>query len=667
MFDRIFPRNESMVVNDHFSLSPVQPLDARVRVERLRMLCEQAPLSIAAQLLAAGLVVLAFRGHSLSQFIVGWASYMALVNLCALLICARYYGSLPPPSSALRWERAITLAAGLIGLGWGVLGVFVFPRLQGADMLLLGVTFALVAAGGVVVVHASRTAFIAYAAPIFIGLSFSFVDSPRHPAAVLLLLILVALVVWISARSGRILRDALHWQFHHEALLEEVSAAELSLKIALDEHRLMFDAAPVGIAVIRDHRIVRCNRRLEEMLGYRRGGLVGLSTRVLYADDHSWQDSMRAIEADLNEGGAHEEECNLYRRDGTSLWCRHRGHVVDRRDLSRGAMWLFEDLSEKRAAAERLSQVLEAADAANARLHDAIESVSDAFALFDAEDRLVLCNGNFARTFTGESDPDELRGLTAEALVRLSIAQGERIPPQYGNDVDAWVAERVRHHRNPHGDGFVFQLGDGRWVQAKERRTSEGGIVGVHADITTLKAVEEQVRHLANHDPLTGLPNRRLLHDRMTQAFSHAKRHEDKVAIMVIDLDEFKRINDIHGHKIGDRVLQVVSGRLRTTVRQADTVARMGGDEFVVVLPELQQPVAAARVAEKVLYAVARPIKVDGHNFQVRASIGIAVFPADGEDVETLLKCADAAMYNAKQEGRNVFNFYSEKGRSAAA
>jgi len=410
---------------------------------------------------------------------------------------------------------------------------------------------------------------------------------------------------------------------------------------------------------------VRCNRALEEMMLYRRGGLVGLSTRGFYGDDLAWQESIRAIETSMNNNGSYEEERDLCRRDGTQLRCRYRGHAIDRRDLSRGSMWLFEDLSEKKASAERLTEVLEAADAANARLHDAIESVPDAFALFDADDRLVLCNGTFARTFTDESDPDELRGLTAEEIIRASVARGERVPAQISSG-PAWVAERLRQHRNPSNEGFVFQLADGRWMQAKERRTSEGGIVGVHADITTLKAVEERVRHLANHDPLTGLPNRRLLMDRMMQAFSNARRHEDQVAIMVIDLDDFKRINDVHGHKVGDRVLQVISGRLRTTVRQADTVARMGGDEFVIILPELHKRDAAARIAEKVQFAAARPINIDGVSFQVRASIGLAVFPHDGEDVEALLKCADVAMYRAKDEGQNVINFYSEKGRSAA-
>src|SRR5262249_30508539 len=154
----------------------------------------------------------------------------------------------------------------------------------------------------------------------------------------LLLALLLLVAVWISARSARLLRDALKGQLHHEMLLEEVSAAELSLKIALDEHRLMFDSAPVGIAVIRDQRIVRCNRPREMMLGSRRGGMVNLPTATFSPDDDSWQDGIRAIGPSLSISGAYEAEGNLFRRDGSAMWCRYRGHAVDRHDLGRGAM-----------------------------------------------------------------------------------------------------------------------------------------------------------------------------------------------------------------------------------------------------------------------------------------------------------------------------------------
>lgn len=179
----------------------------------------------------------------------------------------------------------------------------------------------------------------------------------------------------------------------------------------------------------------------------------------------------------------------------------------------------------------------------------------------------------------------------------------------------------------------------------------------MRSDITELKASEEQVRHLAHHDPLTGLPNRRLLEDRMTQAFRQARRYGQFVAVMLVDLDRFKVINDTRGHKVGDAVLQEVARRLRATIRGADTVARQGGDEFVVVLPELRKTADAPRVATKILHEFARPITVDAEQFSINASIGIALFPQDGTEPEALLKQADMAMYKAKSAGRGRFDF----------
>ncbi|MBV8032676.1 MAG: GGDEF domain-containing protein, partial [Betaproteobacteria bacterium] len=166
-------------------------------------------------------------------------------------------------------------------------------------------------------------------------------------------------------------------------------------------------------------------------------------------------------------------------------------------------------------------------------------------------------------------------------------------------------------------------------------------------------------RFLAHHDALTGLPNRRLLGDRLAQAVLQAQRRGSKVAAMLIDLDDFKRINDSAGHAAGDRVLREVAARLAGCVRKADTLSRHGGDEFVVVISDAQTEADGQIVAEKVLAALGPPFGVDGTAFELGASIGISMFPRDASDAEALLRNADAAMYRAKQLGRNRFEFYS--------
>ncbi|MES2990908.1 MAG: EAL domain-containing protein [Pseudomonadota bacterium] len=179
-------------------------------------------------------------------------------------------------------------------------------------------------------------------------------------------------------------------------------------------------------------------------------------------------------------------------------------------------------------------------------------------------------------------------------------------------------------------------------------------------DVTQQKAAEESIRHLANNDPLTGLPNRTLLTDRANQAIRTAERTKEPLALMFLDLDRFKNINDSLGHACGDQLLQEVARRLVDTVRQPDTVARLGGDEFVLLLPDT--PVGGAMVvAEKLLASIARPFLLEQQELTVTPSIGISMYPGDGRDFAMLSKCADIAMYRAKREGRNTFRFYTQE------
>lgn len=183
-------------------------------------------------------------------------------------------------------------------------------------------------------------------------------------------------------------------------------------------------------------------------------------------------------------------------------------------------------------------------------------------------------------------------------------------------------------------------------------------IIGVSRDITGQKRRDEGVYFLAYHDSLTGLPNRRLLQDRLSQALYSAQRRDGKVGALLIDLDDFKQVNDSGGHRVGDAVLREVAQRLGGCVRKADTLARHGGDEFVIILSELQAEADCQVVAEKVLRVLAQAFDVEGRSFRLGASIGIAVFPSGGADGDALLRNADAAMYRAKQQGRNQYRLH---------
>jgi diguanylate cyclase (GGDEF)-like protein/PAS domain S-box-containing protein len=202
------------------------------------------------------------------------------------------------------------------------------------------------------------------------------------------------------------------------------------------------------------------------------------------------------------------------------------------------------------------------------------------------------------------------------------------------------------------------------WLGISILRGPDGKVthyVAISSDISERKAAEARIEFLAHHDPLTDLPNRLLLKDRLERAIVHGERTGTKLALLFIDLDRFKTVNDSLGHPVGDRLLREAAQRLRACIRDMDTVSRQGGDEFLVVLPEVGDADAVTGVAENILAALAVPFSLDGHDVAISCSVGIAVCPEDGADFDGLLKKADIAMYHAKEAGRNAFRYYSER------
>ena len=183
--------------------------------------------------------------------------------------------------------------------------------------------------------------------------------------------------------------------------------------------------------------------------------------------------------------------------------------------------------------------------------------------------------------------------------------------------------------------------------------------VGIFSDLHTQEYILERLHYLANYDGLTGLPNRRLFLDRLNVSLSHARRDKHMLAVMFVDLDRFKQINDTLGHKIGDELLAAVSERMKNCLREGDTLARQGGDEFTAILPVVAHPDDAINVAKKFLDCCTKPMKVNGHELHVTFSIGIGIYPSDGEDADSLLHHADVAMYRIKESGRNGYLRYS--------
>jgi len=631
-------------------------------VARGRVMHSSTVTGVLAELLAVAAIVAALRDEADGTLLLVWIGYMALAAFLRLAVSLRPRVSPGLPRQLVNMERRLTWLWAAAGVGWGIAAAAVIPlETQVREVLVLLVICAMVVLA-LEVLHASRAIALAYALPATLlpALGLAATGDPLRAAIAALLMVFLALVLLGVIRRSRAFDLDLAERDRNERLVDELGQAERSLREAVAEERAVFEAALAGLAIVRDGRFVRCNRAAERIFGYRRGSMNGLSTRVLYPDEAEWHGATEAVEAELEAGAGFHGEREFMRRDGEVVGCRCHAQWIDAEDPARGAIWVFEDLTDERRVAaairageERVAQAAAATRAANTRLVDAISCVPDAFALFDRHDRLVLCNEVFLRAYPGSPPLEAVFGKTYEDLVIDGIHAGEAVPAEYRKDLPRWVERVMARHRNPGGGDLVYQDGDGAWWQVRERQTSEGGTVVLKSDISELKRAEERVRHLANHDPLTGLPNRRLLDDRIGQALGMAQRSGQHVGVMLIDLDRFKVINDTQGHEAGDRVLQEVSRRLRTTVRQVDTVARQGGDEFVVILPELRRANDAERVAGKILQQLDRPVMIDGVAVNVGASIGVSVYPGDGAEPEVLLKAADAAMYRAKRAGRS--------------
>jgi diguanylate cyclase (GGDEF)-like protein/PAS domain S-box-containing protein len=290
-----------------------------------------------------------------------------------------------------------------------------------------------------------------------------------------------------------------------------------------------------------------------------------------------------------------------------------------------------------------------------------LDHTAEAVLITDAKTRIVYVNRSFTRV-TGYTLND-VSGKTPHLL--HSGRQTAAFYAHMWKCIDAsgqWQGEIWNRRKS----GEIYL----EWLSITAVKGSTGKVenyLAIFSDITLRKQEEQELYDLATHDALTGLPNRFFFSERFRHAMVRAKRASHPVGLLYLDLDRFKPVNDALGHKCGDKLLQAVARRLKRSVREEDTIARLGGDEFAVILEHLSRPRDAAATATKILRALARPFLLEGHKARITASIGITVYPLDGDDVETLLKRADGAMYRAKTGHRNDYRFWRAPSRHPQA
>lgn len=409
--------------------------------------------------------------------------------------------------------------------------------------------------------------------------------------------------------------------------------------------RILAEASPVGIAHLDDHGAVAyVNPRWREMTG---GNLQagGDPLEILHPDDR--ERALAELDRHIREENTVPVECRLQSTAGRSRWVNLRVAPVYHEDVRRGHVVSIEDITDLVAARESTS-----------KLADIVESTTDLVAIIDFQTgELTYLNSAAQATLSSTGDgvpavtdiyPEaEIKRFNEEALPVLR--RGETWTGEMLTRSDNGVMLRIMHTVTPELDG------EGRVVRLS--------VLG--RDVTDQRRAEADLAHKATHDTLTGLPNRALLSDRLDQALARAKRDRHPVAVMFIDLDGFKAVNDEHGHDAGDGVLSEVAQRLSIVLRPSDTVARLGGDEFVIVCEDMVGESDAMRVARRALSAIAaEPFSVPNGDVALSASIGIAFSSYPGVRAEALLRDADAAMYRAKEAAGGTIELFDQVMRS---
>lgn len=431
-----------------------------------------------------------------------------------------------------------------------------------------------------------------------------------------------------------------------------------ALMLSEARFRAISDASPLGIIVSDvDGECVYANAAYRKISGLSREQLLG-SDWCLTIHPEDRQRVLLEWRAAVRGEAAFRSEARFLRGDGSIVWARLNAAALLDGWHSRGHVQTVEDISERKAAEDALFEEKE-------RAQVTLNSIGDAVLTTNLPGNVTYLN-QVAETMTGWSLENAV-GQPLSEVFRIINGTTREVAPNPAqraireNRTVGLAADSILLRR----DGGEAAIEDSA-APIHDRKGRVAGAVIVFHDVSESRAMALKMAHLAQHDFLTGLPNRSLLTERLSRAIGLARRHGKRVGLMFVDLDYFKHINDSLGHAVGDLLLQRVAERLRTCVRDTDTVCRQGGDEFVILLAEIEQAADAAPIAEKLLAAFAEPCMIAGHELHVSLSLGISIFPDDGQDAGDVMKNADTAMYHAKASGRKNYQFFTAEMNTRA-
>lgn len=434
-------------------------------------------------------------------------------------------------------------------------------------------------------------------------------------------------------------------------------AAIAALQESEVRFRTMSDALPLGVFVAdHDGNCNYSNAAYQEISGLSLEQTLGMNwSSAIHPEDRLrvMEDWRKAIRENLPLTA----EVRFLRSDGTLLWTRLNAAALPDGSAAHGFVQTVEDISDRKRAEFVLRDAEDALFEARERAQVTLDSIGDGVLTTNLQGNVTYLN-QVAEKLTGWARVDALGRPVTEVfkLVDVVTHQSASNPAQraIAEDRTVGLAMGTMLIRR---DGADLAIEDSA-APIHDRNGVVTGAVIVFHDSRTSHTITQQMTFLAQHDFLTKMPNRLLLMERLQQSIGLARRHRKQVALLFLDLDHFKHINDSLGHEIGDQLLRSVANRMVDSVRATDTVCRQGGDEFVILLSEIEQPQDAAHIAQKLISAFARPHNIQGHALHITLSIGVGIYPDDGDDINAVLKSADTAMYHAKTYGRNNYQFF---------
>lgn len=442
---------------------------------------------------------------------------------------------------------------------------------------------------------------------------------------------------------------------HFVAQIQDVTESKRNqtrLEQLLTEQKAMLESELIGIVKVRNRTILWVNPAFEKMLGYGQGELSGASTRMHYPSEAAYRAFGEAAYPALANGGVFRSQIEHLRKDGEVIWVDVSGSILDRD--SGDSLWGFIDVTESRMHERAIRQ-------SEQRMELALEGADLGMWDFDTVSGRVMHNPRLLGMLGYGSDALELNASSVRSMVHPDDL--DRLLRGFRAALNGEIAQLDVESRIEHKNGSWL------WVRSRGKVVERGAdgrptrMAGTNSDISRRKANEAKIHELAFFDPLTSLPNRRLLMDRLSLALPSSGRHDSFGALLFLDLDNFKSLNDTKGHECGDVLLVEVARRLMACVRVEDTVSRLGGDEFIVMLESLSSEMdmavnEARRIGAKILEAVGADYLLGDFSHTCTCSIGVALFKGTGISPGEVIKRADIAMYRAKAANRNTLRVF---------